>query len=69
VFPAEEQPFVTQLYIEGEAGNESDFLYNHVPADRRHLVTAAFKPATLADVELQASFNIILNRNNGTPQQ
>jgi protocatechuate 3,4-dioxygenase beta subunit len=71
VFPAEEQPFVTQLYVADEDGNELDFLYNRVPAEKRHLVTAAFRPATAAaeGAEQQAGFDIILNRSDGTPQQ
>ncbi len=42
VFPADERPFVTQLYIAGLESNESDFLYNNIPSDKRHLVTAEF---------------------------
>ena len=68
VFPAGENPFVTQLYIAGEKSNESDFLYNDVPLDKRHLVTAEFKASTAAGAEQQASFDIILNRTDGTPQ-
>ena len=68
VFPGGENPFVTQLYIAGEKSNETDFLYNDVPLDRRHLVTAEFKPSTAAGAEQQASFDIILNRTDGTPQ-
>ena len=69
VFPAGEQPFVTQLYVAGDDRNELDFLYNRVPAEKRHLVMAAFKPAAAAGAEQQASFDIILNRGDGTPQQ
>jgi protocatechuate 3,4-dioxygenase beta subunit len=69
VFPANEQPFVTQLYVADEDANELDFLYNRVPAEKRHLVTAAFKPDATAGAEQQASFDIILNRSDGTPQQ
>ena len=68
VFPAGENPFVTQLYIAGENSNETDFLYIDVPVDKRHLVTAEFKPSTAAGAEQQASFDIILNRTDGTPQ-
>ena len=69
IFPAKEQPFVTQLYVADEAGNELDFLYNRVPAEKRHLVTAAFSPAAAEGAEQQASFDLILNRSDGTPQQ
>ncbi|UCB55007.1 MAG: hypothetical protein JSW45_00235 [Thiotrichales bacterium] len=68
VFPQGEDPFITQLYIAGEQRNESDFLYNRIPRDKRELVTAEFKPATTAGTEQQASFDIILNRTDGTPQ-
>jgi protocatechuate 3,4-dioxygenase beta subunit len=68
VFPAGENPFVTQLYIAGEKSNETDFLYNDVPRDKRHLVTAEFKPSTAGGADQQASFDIILNRTDGTPQ-
>jgi len=68
VFPDGEQPFVTQLYVAGEESNESDFLYNDVPVDKRQLVTAEFKPSTAPGAEQQASFDIILNRTDGTPQ-
>ncbi len=68
VFPAGEEPFVTQLYIAGEERNETDFLFNDIPWDKRHLVTAAFKPSAVSGAEQQASFEIILNRTDGTPQ-
>lgn len=54
------QPFVTQLYIRGEPGNDADFLFNRIPAERRHQVQADFVAADNADVELQASFDLIL---------
>ena len=68
VFPAGENPFITQLYIAGEKRNETDFLYNNVPVGKRHLVTAEFKASTATGAEQQASFDIILNRTDGTPQ-
>jgi protocatechuate 3,4-dioxygenase beta subunit len=68
VFPAGEDPFVTQLYIAGEQRNETDFLYNDIPLDKRHLVTAEFKPSSSPGAEQQANFEIILNRTDGTPQ-
>ncbi len=68
VFPAGEHPFITQLYIAGEERNASDFLYNDIAPDRRHLVTAKFEASTTPGAEQQASFDIILNRTDGTPQ-
>lgn len=67
VFPPGEPPFVTQLYIAGEQTNETDFLFNDIPWDKRHLVTADFKPAEVPGAEQQAGFDIILNRTDGTP--
>lgn len=60
VFPKGERPFVTQLYVAGDARNEDDFLYRRVAAEQRHLVTAQFLPSTLPGAELQADWDIIL---------
>ena len=68
VFPADEDPFITQLYIAGEERNETDFLYNYIPSNKRHLVTAQFESSTTPGADQQASFDIILNRTDGTPQ-
>jgi len=67
VFPAGGEPFITQLYIKGEARNTGDFLFNRVPAGRRHLVVAGFLPVDSDAVELQAGFDIILDTRDGTP--
>ncbi|MBT8127573.1 MAG: intradiol ring-cleavage dioxygenase [Gammaproteobacteria bacterium] len=69
VFPKGEPPFVTQLYINNEPRNENDFLFQRVPADRRHLVVARFNQSQYPDTAFDASFNIILNRTDGTPQE
>lgn len=69
VFPPGEEPFVTQLYIAGEERNDTDFLYNDIPRDKRRLVEARFEAATDPGAEQRAGFNIILNRSDGTPQQ
>ena len=68
VFPTDEAPFITQLYIAGEERNTTDFLYNHIPSDKRHLVTAQFESSTTTGADQQARFDIILNRMDGTPQ-
>ena len=60
VYPPGERPFVTQLYVAGEASNDNDFLYRRVPAESRHLVTAAFEPTVSEQAELQASWDIVL---------
>ena len=67
VFPSGEHPFVTQLYIAGEVRNETDFLFNDIPWDKRELLTAEFKESTISGAEQQAEFDIILNRTDGTP--
>ena len=69
VFPAGESPFVTQLYIAGDERNDTDFLYNDIPWDKRHLVTAEFKPSSTPGASLAADWNIILNRSDGTPAE
>ncbi|MGD2082274.1 MAG: protocatechuate 3,4-dioxygenase [Chromatiales bacterium] len=60
VFPTQGTPFVTQLYVAGEARNAEDFLYRRIPPDRRHLVTRPFEPAAGTEAELAASFEIVL---------
>ena len=68
IFQQGELPFVTQLYVEGDARNQHDFLFNRVPADRRHLVMADFTASNHSGAKLKANFDIILNRSAGTPQ-
>ena len=63
------RPFVTQLYVAGEASNERDFLFQQIPTDKRDRVTAEFSATTTTDAELQAEFDIILHRRDGTPLQ
>jgi protocatechuate 3,4-dioxygenase beta subunit len=60
VFPPGDEPFVTQLYVADEPRNSGDFLYQRVPDDRRHLVTADFVPGGGADAPLQARWDIVL---------
>jgi protocatechuate 3,4-dioxygenase, beta subunit len=69
VFPPGEQAFVTQLYVANDVHNDTDYLYNSIPWDKRELVSAAFVPARDPAAELEASFDIILNRSDGTPLQ
>lgn len=68
VFPQGERPFITQLYVAGEERNDTDFLYNRIPSEKRKLVTSEFKPITSNGATLQANFDIVLNRRDGTPQ-
>jgi len=67
VFAPHSPPLVTQLYIKGEAGNAGDFLFNRVPAERRHLVQADFVASSIPGVELQAGFELVLGGADGTP--
>ena len=67
VFAPQSTPLVTQLYVRGEPRNAADFLFNRVPAERRHLVQADFLAAELPDVELRASFDLVLGGADGTP--
>jgi protocatechuate 3,4-dioxygenase beta subunit len=67
VFARGEDPFVTQLYIKAETRNETDFLFNRVPEDRRHLVMAEFADNEQVKNSQKAQFDIILNRTQGTP--
>ncbi len=69
VFPDQEDPFVTQLYVAGDARNETDVLYNSIPREKRDLVTAEFVASNIEGAELQANFDLILNRRDGTPLQ
>ena len=67
VFAPQSTPLVTQLYVRGEPRNAADFLFKRVPAERRHLVQADFLAADLPDVELRASFDLVLGGADGTP--
>ena len=59
VRPPGAETFVTQLYVEGEARNSDDFLFQRIPAERRPLVLADFAPGT-GDAPLQARWDILL---------
>lgn len=52
-----DEPFVTQLYVQGEPRNAGDGLFNSIPAEQRRLVTAEFVPA---GAMLTAKFDIIV---------
>ena len=59
VRPQGDRPLVTQLYVAGEPGNETDFLYRRIPVEQRHLVTAEFVPGEDAQGPLRANWDII----------
>lgn len=67
VFPEGERPFVTQLYVKGDPGNQSDFLFNRIPVERREMVLAEFARDGNSDNHLRASFDIVLDKYLGTP--
>ncbi|MFT7531120.1 MAG: protocatechuate 3,4-dioxygenase beta subunit [Gammaproteobacteria bacterium] len=52
---------VSQLYVEGEAGNQSDFLYQRMSPEQRVLATTTFDDSNGA---MKASFNIIVGAGN-----
>jgi len=60
VFTPDGPPFVTQLYAAGEPRNAEDFLYQRLPADRRHLVTVPFEKSSGGGATLAARFEIVL---------
>lgn len=57
VRPDFDEPFITQLYVQGEPRNARDGLYSAIAPERRRLVTAEFAPA---GATLAAKFDIIL---------
>ena len=67
VFAPQAEPFVTQLYIQGEPRNDADFLFRRIPAERRHLVQAEFVATDRPGTELQAAFDLVLGGTGGTP--
>lgn len=68
VFVPRQPPFVTQLYVAGEARNNGDFLFRDIPAERRRLVMAEFVPARGGRAELSARFDLVLAGRDGTPR-
>ena len=60
VFPENERPFVTQLYVADEPRNAEDFLYNRVPLESRHLVTSEFIRSNSLHRVYRANWDVIL---------
>lgn len=60
VFPGEDVPFVTQIYVAGEAHNDRDILFRRVPEHLRPWLLAEFKPIDDPIAELAASFDFVL---------
>jgi protocatechuate 3,4-dioxygenase beta subunit len=60
VFPGEDVPFVTQIYVAGEAQNERDVLFRRVPEHLRPLLLAEFKPMDDPIAVFAASFDFVL---------
>lgn len=67
VFVSAAPPFITQLYVKGEARNQADFLFRRIPVEQRERVLAAFVPTQASDVALRAQFDIVLGGGQGTP--
>jgi len=65
VLPRGGEPLVTQIYARDDPGNQSDFLFNRIPLERRELVLADFRPAGRSDAELAAHFDFVLGRMPG----
>jgi protocatechuate 3,4-dioxygenase beta subunit len=65
VFSPDGPPFVTQLYVAGDPRNAEDFLYQRLPADRRHLVTVPFEKTSGGEATLAARFEIVLGATPG----
>jgi len=68
VFVPGQPPFVTQLYVAGEARNDGDFLFRAIPAERRRLVMADFVPVRGGRAELSARLYLVLAGRDGTPR-
>lgn len=60
VRPRGADPFVTQLYVQGESGNSEDFLFRRIPAELRPLVVADFSSVSGNAVQRQARWDIVL---------
>ncbi|MCG7897031.1 MAG: protocatechuate 3,4-dioxygenase [Candidatus Thiodiazotropha lotti] len=54
------RPFVTQIYVAGEAQNSEDFLFQRIPSILRPMVLADFRPTDNGIVELMANFDFVL---------
>ncbi len=51
---------VTQMYVEGVAQNERDYLYNNVPRAQRALITAKLESAGEGKAGQRTSFDLVL---------
>ena len=50
----------TQFYVEGEAQNDSDFLYRRVPEDRRQMVTSRFPESADETGQVIAEYTVVI---------
>jgi protocatechuate 3,4-dioxygenase beta subunit len=68
VLPVDGRPLVTQLYVRDDPRNGEDFLFNRVPAERRHLVVADFVPLPAGgEAAFDARFDVVIGGSGGTP--
>lgn len=61
-------PFTTQMYVAGEARNQSDFLFLGLSPEQRERVVGEFVALKNGEAELAARFDIVLAGSNGTPR-
>lgn len=55
------EPLVTQMYVAGEPGNATDFVFNRIDATARERVLVALSPAAgIESGALKGTFNIVL---------
>ena len=66
VFDSERRLLVTQLYVEGEPRNDTDFLYNRLTPEQRQTVTVPFTGSeTNGGFRVNASFDIVISTGAG----
>ncbi len=51
---------ITQMYVEGVAQNERDYLYNNIPRAQRALITAKLESAAAGQAGQRTSFDLVL---------
>lgn len=60
VIAARAKKLVTQMYVEGVAQNERDYLYNNIGRAQRALITAKLESAGAGQEGQRASFDLVL---------
>ncbi|MCX7902569.1 MAG: intradiol ring-cleavage dioxygenase [Burkholderiaceae bacterium] len=57
---ARRELLTTQLYVQGDPGNERDFLWRRLSADDRAAITRPFEPTGAADGSLRAHYALVV---------